>query len=55
MNPTCENCMNRERCPTSINGCCERWEGDCDLCNIHGEQLFKEYCADCDWEEDDDC
>lgn len=32
---------------------CDFWEGNCDVCFFAGEALFRRYCADCDWEDDE--
>jgi len=50
----CDNCITRSKCQKkqSDQGYCDRWEGDCDICTIHGEKLFD--CPDCDWEDNED-
>ena len=49
--PKCSNCCMRGECKAL--GVCEDWDGDCQICNLAGEPVLRDYCADCDWEEED--
>lgn len=50
--PKCSNCCMRGKCKAL--GVCEDWDGDCQICNLAGEPVLRDYCADCDWEEEEE-
>lgn len=52
--PTCSNCYMREMPDCGEHGVCENWDGGCQICNLAGEPFLREYCGDCDLEEDED-
>lgn len=52
--PKCSNCIHHLLCMRG--GCkahsvCEDWDGDCQICNLAGEPVLRDYCVDCDWED----